>query len=64
MIEDSLKRVGLTSDGRAWYQLCYVCRKQIDFLKTPKNQWLSVGQGLIRHAKCRRYYEPSKRPTQ
>lgn len=43
---------GLTADGKPWWQLCYVCRKQVDFIKGPKNSWLGIGNGMIRHKKC------------
>lgn len=41
-----------TSDGRLWAQSCYVCAKQIDFLKDPSGfKWLRVVE-LVRHRKC------------
>ena len=47
------KEIGLTADGEKWWQICYICKKQINFLKDPSaSKWLRVGD-LIRHKKCR-----------
>ena len=42
----------LTWDGKPWCQLCYICLKQIDLIKTMPHQRVRVGE-LVRHAKCR-----------
>jgi hypothetical protein len=49
---DYTKTPGLNSEGKPWWQLCYVCRKQIDFIKTPRHKWLGIGNGMVRHKKC------------
>lgn len=42
----------MTADGRRWAQGCYVCAKQIDFLKDPSGyKWVRVDT-LVRHRKC------------
>lgn len=49
--EAQLKPV-LTADGRKWCQNCYVCNKQIDFLKqTAGVEYLNVSP-YVRHKKC------------
>ncbi|MGH7974886.1 MAG: hypothetical protein ACREBR_05125 [bacterium] len=48
---DAQSKPGLTADGVKWYQNCYVCNKQINFFKAPKESWRSVGQ-YVRHMKC------------
>ncbi len=45
----------LNADGVKWCQNCYVCNKQINFLKAQKESYRSVGQ-YVRHMKC---YPPS-----
>jgi hypothetical protein len=41
-----------TSDGRPWAQNCFICNRQIDFLKDPSGyKWLRIGE-LVRHRKC------------
>lgn len=41
-----------TSVGRRWAQNCYICDKQINFLKDPSGfKWLHVDK-LVRHRKC------------
>lgn len=50
---------GLTTDGRPFWQLCYYCGKQINFIKNSKSSWKrlgGVGSKLVRHSKC--YSEP------
>jgi hypothetical protein len=45
----------LTSDGRPWWELCYYCKGQIDFVKDSKSSWKrlgGVGSKLVRHTKC------------
>jgi hypothetical protein len=42
----------LTAEGKPWCQNCYVCDKQINFLKqTAGVEYLHVGQ-YVRHKKC------------
>lgn len=42
----------MTSDGRRWAQNCYVCDRQIDFIKDPSGfKWVRVDK-LVRHRKC------------
>lgn len=48
---DAQSKPGLTADGVKWYQSCYVCNKQINFLKAYKETWISIGQ-YVRHTKC------------
>jgi len=42
---------GLTSDGKKWWQNCYICDKQINFLKAHSESWRQIGQ-YVRHMKC------------
>lgn len=44
-----------TSTGEKWCQSCMYCGKQINFLKTNKENIVHVGQ-YVRHKKC---YPPS-----
>lgn len=48
--DPAVLKPGLTADGKVWYQKCFICLHQIDFIKrnTP---WVNVG-GLVRHKKC------------
>lgn len=48
--EYQLKPV-LTANGRRGCQSCFVCSKQIDFLKTPQHMRVIVG-ALVRHKRC------------
>ena len=48
---EAQSKPGYTADGKKWYQNCYICNKQIDFFKAPKESWRSVGQ-YVRHMKC------------
>lgn len=48
---EAQSKPGLTVEGAKWYQNCYVCNKQIDFLKVSKESWLSVDP-YVRHKKC------------
>jgi len=41
----------LTAEGKKWCQNCYVCNKQINFVKAPKESWVSVAP-YVRHRKC------------
>jgi hypothetical protein len=41
----------LTADGKRWCLNCYICNKQIDFFKAPRESWKQIGQ-YVRHAKC------------
>jgi hypothetical protein len=48
----------LTIDGQPFWQLCYYCGKQINFIKDSKSKWKRVGgidSKLVRHTKC---YDP------
>lgn len=43
----------LTPDGKPWCQNCYVCNKQINFLKQVAGiEYLHIGQ-YVRHKKCK-----------
>jgi hypothetical protein len=45
-------QAGLTLDGRKWYQNCYICNKQINFIKDPSgNKWIRIDK-YVRHRKC------------
>jgi hypothetical protein len=49
----------LTTDGREWWELCYYCGKQINFIKDSQSSWKRLGgidSKLVRHTKC--YSEP------
>lgn len=35
-----------------WYQNCYVCNGQINFIKDPKHTYIVIVGGLVRHKKC------------
>jgi len=48
---EAQSKPGYTVDGVKWYQNCYVCNKQINFLKAPKESWITIGQ-YVRHMKC------------
>jgi len=48
---EAQSKPGLTADGKKWYQNCYVCNKQINFLTAGKESWLSVTP-YVRHKKC------------
>ena len=42
-----------TADGKIkWWQLCYVCSGQINFIKAVRFSWVSIGNGMVRHKKC------------
>jgi len=41
----------LTADGKKWCQNCYICNKQIDFIKAGRESWKTIGQ-YVRHSKC------------
>lgn len=53
MILSELQKLPIrTADGRLWAQNCYVCNRQIDFLKDPSAyKWIRVDT-LVRHRKC------------
>jgi hypothetical protein len=40
-----------TADGQLWCLNCYICDKQINFLKAPSESYRKVGQ-YVRHMKC------------
>jgi len=42
---------GYNADGVKWFQQCFICNKQINFLKDYKESYRSVGQ-YVRHVKC------------
>ena len=42
----------LTVEGKKWCQLCFICNKQINFLKASKESYVVVGQ-YVRHKRCR-----------
>lgn len=46
-----LKDVIRTADGRPWVQRCYVCNKQVNFIKLRPHQWVNVGE-FVRHTRC------------
>lgn len=48
---EAQSKPGLTADGVKWYQNCFICNKQINFLKAPKESYRIVGQ-YVRHMKC------------
>lgn len=48
---DGQSKPGLTADGIKWYQSCYVCNKQINFLRDTRGSWMSV-EPYVRHIKC------------
>jgi len=48
---EAQSKPGFTADGVKWYQNCYVCNKQINFLKAPKESYRTIGQ-YVRHMKC------------
>lgn len=48
---DAQSKPGLTADGLKWYQNCYVCNKQINFLKAAKESWITIDK-YVRHRKC------------
>jgi hypothetical protein len=48
---DGQSKPGFTADGIKWYQQCFVCNKQINFIKDYRESWMSVGQ-YVRHKKC------------
>lgn len=54
IIDPFILKPTLTADGRKWVQRCFICAKQVDFLKTMPAQRVAVGE-LVRHAKCRNY---------
>lgn len=42
----------LTADGKPWCLNCFVCDKQINFLKTTAGiEYLRIGQ-YVRHKRC------------
>ncbi len=48
--EYQLKPV-LTADGRQWAQRCYVCDRQVNYIKDASVSYVRVGD-LVRHKKC------------
>ena len=40
-----------TAEGEDWCQNCYVCNKQINFFKMPREKWVRI-DFLVRHKKC------------
>lgn len=42
----------LTQDGVKWVQNCFICNRQINFLKDPQGlKWIRVPP-YVRHRKC------------
>ena len=48
---EAQSKPGLTAGGVKWYQNCYVCNKQINFIKAYRESWKAIGQ-YVRHTKC------------
>lgn len=48
---DAQSKPGLTATGEKWYQNCYICNKQINFFKAPKESYRNIGP-YVRHMKC------------
>lgn len=45
----------LTSTGEKWWELCYYCGKQINFVKDSVSSWKRIGgitSKLVRHTRC------------
>jgi len=45
----------LSDKGEKWWQLCYYCGKQINFIKDSVGSWRRIGgidSKLVRHKKC------------
>jgi len=45
----------LTDKKEPWWELCYYCSKQINFVKDSKGSWKrigGVGSKLVRHTRC------------
>ena len=45
----------LNDKGIKWWQLCYYCSGQINFIKDSVNSWRAlggIGSNLVRHKRC------------
>lgn len=51
MLNEYQQKPVLTSEGKPWTQRCYVCDKNINFIKEPACKRVKVGD-LVRHKKC------------